>query len=86
MIDIRKYNSAAWDKAVERQSEWTIPVDADVIAAARQGQWLKKHPMVIATLECDLDPREMQKLKNAMGEIDKLMGDCKAILGLDEVE
>lgn len=39
MIDIRKYNSAAWDKAVERQSEWTIPVDADVIAAARQGQW-----------------------------------------------
>ena len=39
MFDVRKYNSAAWDKAVERQSQWTIPVEAEEIAAARGGQW-----------------------------------------------
>lgn len=39
MIDIRKYNSAAWDKAVERQSQWTIPVEPEAIAAARRGEW-----------------------------------------------
>ena len=25
-FDIRAYNRAAWDKAVERESQWTIPV------------------------------------------------------------
>lgn len=39
MIDIRAYNSGAWDKAVERESQWTIPVEPDVIAAARRGEW-----------------------------------------------
>lgn len=39
MIDIRKYNSAAWDKAVERESQWTIPVGPEAIAAARRGEW-----------------------------------------------
>jgi SAM-dependent methyltransferase len=38
-FDIRTYNSAAWDKAVERQSEWTIPVEPQTIAAARSGEW-----------------------------------------------
>ncbi len=38
-FDLRAYNSAAWDKAVERQSEWTIPVSPDIIAAARRGEW-----------------------------------------------
>lgn len=37
--DICAYNSRAWDRAVERQSEWTLPVAPDVIAAARQGNW-----------------------------------------------
>jgi len=36
---IRTYNSQAWDKAVERASQWTVPVTPDVIAAARQGDW-----------------------------------------------
>lgn len=39
MIDIGPYNSAAWDKAVERQSQWTIPVEPEVVAAARRGEW-----------------------------------------------
>lgn len=51
--------------------------------AARQGQWLKKHPMVIAAMERELDPEEMKKLKKAIGKIDQLMDECKTILGMD---
>ena len=38
-MDIRKYNRGAWDMAVARGSEWTIPVGPEVIAAARRGEW-----------------------------------------------
>ena len=38
-MDIRKYNRSAWDKAVEREDEWTVPVSAELIAAARHGHW-----------------------------------------------
>lgn len=38
-LSIRDYNRQAWDKAVERGSEWTVPVDPAVIAAARRGEW-----------------------------------------------
>ena len=38
-MDVRDYNRRAWNKQVERKSEWTIPVSADLISAARQGQW-----------------------------------------------
>ena len=38
-FDIRRYNSRAWDMAVELGSEWTLPVDAATVAAARQGHW-----------------------------------------------
>ena len=37
--DIRKHNRDAWDRNVERGSEWTIPVDADTIRRAREGDW-----------------------------------------------
>lgn len=53
--------------------------------AARQGQWLKKHPMVVAALERDLDQREMQKLKNAVQKIDQLMDECKTLLELKDL-
>ncbi len=52
--------------------------------ATRQGQWLKKHPMVVAALEKELDPREIQKIKNAVTKIDQLMGECKTLLGIEE--
>ena len=42
-MDIVNHNSAAWDKYVEGGIEWSIPVDEDAIAAARQGNigvWL----------------------------------------------
>ncbi len=51
--------------------------------AARQGQWLKKHPMVIAALERDLDARELQQLKNSLAKIHEQMEACKKLLGLE---
>ena len=42
-MDIVRHNSAAWDRQVERGNEWTLPVDAAAIAAARRGEtvvWL----------------------------------------------
>jgi SAM-dependent methyltransferase len=38
-MDIREYNSRAWDAEVERGSEWTRPVGPEVTAAARRGEW-----------------------------------------------
>lgn len=52
--------------------------------AARQGAWLKKHPMVQASLENDLDTRETLQLNKAMAEIDRQMEVCRQILGLNE--
>jgi SAM-dependent methyltransferase len=39
VTEITHYNRQAWDVAVERSSQWTVPVDAAIIAAARQGDW-----------------------------------------------
>lgn len=39
MTDILDYNRKAWDTAVARQSQWTVPVGPEVIAAARRGSW-----------------------------------------------
>jgi len=38
-MDILAYNRHAWNRNVERRNKWTVPVGADVIAAARRGQW-----------------------------------------------
>ena len=52
--------------------------------AARHGQWLKKHRMVSAALEQDLDARDLRKLQNAIAEIELQMELCKKLLGLNE--
>jgi SAM-dependent methyltransferase len=39
MIDILDYNRRAWDIAVARYSQWTVPVGPEVTDAARQGDW-----------------------------------------------
>ncbi len=52
--------------------------------AGRQGQWLKKHPMVIAALERDLDPNELRKIKHNVQKIEALMEDCKKLLGIEQ--
>ena len=51
--------------------------------AARQGQWLKKHPMVIAALERDIDAQDLRKLQREITEIESRIDNCKQILGLD---
>ncbi|MFK4089995.1 class I SAM-dependent methyltransferase [Kribbella sp. NPDC020789] len=33
------YNRAAWDREVENSNQWTRPVEPDVIARARAGDW-----------------------------------------------
>jgi SAM-dependent methyltransferase len=38
-VDIREHNRRAWDQAVEQGSPWAIPVTAEVVAAARRGEW-----------------------------------------------
>jgi SAM-dependent methyltransferase len=38
-MDIRAYNRRAWDTQVEQRNEWTVPVDGEIIAAARLGKW-----------------------------------------------
>lgn len=51
--------------------------------AARQGLWLKKHPMVIAALERDLDEQEQKQLRKLVAEINSRMESCAHLLGLD---
>ncbi len=38
-IDVRAHNRQAWDKLVEQRNRWTVPVSADDIRRARQGDW-----------------------------------------------
>jgi len=38
-MDIQQYNGSAWDKLSNQKDKWTITVDADTIARARQGDW-----------------------------------------------
>jgi SAM-dependent methyltransferase len=38
-MNVLEYNSQAWDKAVESGNQWSIPVSAEEIARARNGEW-----------------------------------------------
>jgi SAM-dependent methyltransferase len=38
-INVEEYNRKAWDNEVERNSEWSRPVSADVIALSKKGKW-----------------------------------------------
>jgi len=38
-MNIIEYNRQAWNRQAKEGSEWTLPVDADVIKAARNGRW-----------------------------------------------
>lgn len=39
IMDIRAYNSQAWDTQVEKGNVWTRPVSPEIIANARRGEW-----------------------------------------------
>ncbi len=53
--------------------------------ASRQGQWLKKLPIVRAALETELDERDMQNFKRKLAEIEQLMEECKELLNLEDI-
>ena len=53
--------------------------------AARQGQWLKKHPMVVAALERELDDRDLKQLHKMISEIESKIESCKDILGFEQI-
>ncbi|KFF35173.1 hypothetical protein G039_0310755 [Pseudomonas aeruginosa VRFPA01] len=38
-IDILRHNSASWDAQAARDCEWSRPVGAEEVAAARRGDW-----------------------------------------------
>lgn len=38
-MDIRAYNSQAWDKQVDKGNPWTQPVSPEIIESARRGDW-----------------------------------------------
>lgn len=38
-MNVQEYNSAAWDKEVEKEIEWSVPVSTEIITAARGGNW-----------------------------------------------
>ncbi len=52
--------------------------------ASRYGAWLKRHAMVKAALERDLDERDLKQLQRSVAEIETQMEKCRGILGLDE--
>lgn len=52
--------------------------------AARQGQWLKKHPIVVAALSSDLDEPDIRRLKKALRNIETEMDTCREILFQNE--
>jgi SAM-dependent methyltransferase len=38
-MNVEEYNSAAWDREVERGIKWSIPVSSEEIERARNGEW-----------------------------------------------
>jgi phage terminase small subunit len=51
--------------------------------ASRQGQWLKKLPVVKEALANDLNDSDVRKLQRAITEIEDRMKLCKTILSIE---
>nr|MBF3175067.1 SAM-dependent methyltransferase [Pseudomonas aeruginosa] len=41
-IDVLRHNSASWDAQAARDCEWSRPVSAEEVTAARRGDWAVK--------------------------------------------
>jgi hypothetical protein len=39
-MNILEYDSKTWDKLTEINDQWTVPVNEDTIARAREGGWI----------------------------------------------
>jgi SAM-dependent methyltransferase len=68
MMDIRKYNSAAWDNEVKKGNKWTVPVSADAVKQARAGDWqIKLTPTIYVPGDWFPDIRGLDALCLACG-------------------
>ena len=38
-MDVNQHNRRAWDREVQRNNQWTVPVEGATIDAARDGRW-----------------------------------------------
>lgn len=38
-MDVASYNRRAWDKQVEKENRWTVPVTTEVVTAAKNDEW-----------------------------------------------
>jgi len=54
--------------------------------ASRQGQWLKKLPIVQRAFETEIDDRDLRKLQMALEDIEVKIRLCRSILGIEEDE
>ena len=52
--------------------------------ASRQGQWLKKLPLVQRALENEIDDRDLRRLQAAIAEIEEKMQLCRSILSIED--
>lgn len=52
--------------------------------AARYGQWLKKHPLVVKALQREYDDSDLKKITKAISAIHHQMDACKEVLGIDD--
>lgn len=52
--------------------------------ASRQGQWLKKLPIVKAALETEVSPTDLRKLQRSLANIDREIDICREILGISD--
>lgn len=81
-MDVKNYNSAAWDKQVENQNEWTQVVSSAQIADAKQGHWevvLTPHKAVPKSWFGDLTGKKILCLASGGGQ----QGPILAALGAD---
>ncbi len=87
-IDLLNYNRRAWDRAVERGSEWTIPVTAEQVAAARRGAWqiiLTPHKPVPRAWFPPLDGCRILCLASGGGQQGPILAAAGAAVGVEVV-
>jgi SAM-dependent methyltransferase len=69
--DVLRHNSLAWDRECENEGEWSRPVNSEVIANARRGEWqviLTPNKPVPKTWFGDLKGRDVLCLASGGGQ------------------
>jgi SAM-dependent methyltransferase len=80
-MDILSYNRDAWDRCVEQNNRWTVPVTAEQVAAARRGEWsivLTPRKPVPASWFPELDDLDVLALASGGGQQGPILAACGA--------